>query len=302
MVTVISLEGFKMEIVILTDSCSDLPLDYIEDNKIPYLSFIYELNNAEYEDDFWKTADYKEFYNVLRRGGTATTSQVNVKRYYDEFKKYVQQGKTVIYVGFSSALSGSVDSAKLAREQILEEFNNADITVIDSKSASLGEGLLVYYAYDMLKKGHSKEEIISCLEENKLKVNHWFTVEDLNYLKRGGRISGATAIVGTLLNIKPVLFVNDEGKLIPYEKVKGRRKALKTLVEKLKVKMVDSEEKIIAISHSDCIEDAEYVKKLILEQYKVKEVIVSNIGPVIGSHTGAGVVALFFIGDSRTCI
>lgn len=290
-----------MEIVILTDSCSDLPLNYIEDNKIPYLSFVYELNNEEYEDNFWKTLDYKAFYDTLRRGGIATTSQVNVSRYYDEFKKYVQQGKSIIYIGFSSGLSGSVDSAKLAQEQILEEFNSADITIIDSKSASLGLGLLVYYAYDMLKKGYSKEEIVDWLEKNKLKINHWFTVDDLNHLKRGGRISGTTAIVGTLLNIKPILFVNDEGKLTPYEKVKGRRKALKTLVEKLKAKIVNSEEKVVAISHSDCIEDAEYVKKLILEYYKIKEVIVSDIGPVIGSHTGAGVVALFFIGDSRAC-
>ncbi|WP_411682469.1 DegV family protein [Clostridium thailandense] len=290
-----------METVILTDSCSDLPLDYIEDNKIPYLSFIYELNDTEYEDDFWKTADYKEFYDALKKGGTATTSQVNVKRYYEEFKKYVNQDKSVIYVGFSSALSGSVDSAKLAREQILEEFSNADITIIDSKSASLGLGLLVHYAYDMLKKGSTKEEIVDWLEKNKLKVNHWFTVEDLNYLKRGGRISSTTAIVGTLLNIKPVLFVNNEGKLIPYERVKGRRKALKVLVEKLIDKIIDTEEKIIAISHSDCVEDAEYIKKSILEHCKVEKVIISNIGPVIGSHTGAGVVALFFIGDSRTC-
>ncbi|MBI6873576.1 DegV family protein [Clostridium aciditolerans] len=288
-----------MDTVILIDSCSDLPLKYIEGNSIPYLPFTYELKGVERKDDFWETASYKEFYDALRAGEMSTTSQVNFKMYYDEFKKYVEQGKSVIYIGFSSALSGSTSSAQLAREQIMEEYKNADITVIDSKSASLGLGLLIYYAYDMLKKGASKDEIINWVEQNKLKVNHWFTPEDLNHLKRGGRISGTAAMVGTLLHIKPILFVDNQGRLIPVEKVKGRKKALKTLVEKLSKKIVNPEEEVIAISHGDCIEDAEYVRDLILEQYKVKDVIINNIGPVIGSHTGAGIVALFFMGDCR---
>lgn len=288
-----------MDTVILIDSCSDLPLKYIEENNIPYLPFTYELKGIERKDDFWKTASYKEFYDALRAGDMSTTSQVNFKLYYDEFKKYVEQGKSVIYIGFSSALSGSTSSAQLAREQIIEEYKNADITVIDSKSASLGLGLLIYYAYDMLKKGASKDEIINWIEQNKLKVNHWFTPEDLNHLKRGGRISGTAAMVGTLLHIKPILFVDNQGRLIPVEKVKGRKKALKTLVEKLSKKIVNPEEEVIAISHGDCIEDAEYVRDLIIEQYKVKDVIINNIGPVIGSHTGAGIVALFFMGNCR---
>lgn len=288
-----------MKTVLITDSCSDLPLEYIESNNIIYMSLTYEINGEEFKDDFWKTTDCKEFYNKLRKGETSKTSQVNSQRYYEEFKKHIAEGNPIIYVGFSSALSGSTNSAFIAREQILEEFKEADITVVDTKSASMGQGLLVYYANEMLKKGKPKEEIVNWLEENKLKLNHWFTVEDLNHLKRGGRISSTAAVVGTLLNIKPVLHVNNEGKLVPVEKVKGRKKSLKTLADKLSEKIVNSEEQVIGISHGDCIEDAEHVRDLILEQYKVKDFIITNIGPVIGSHSGPGTVALFFLGSSR---
>lgn len=288
-----------MKTVILADSCSDLPLEYIEKNNVVYIPFTYEIRGTEYSDDFGKTINYKDFYDELRKGDMSKTSQVNVHRYYEEFKKHISDGNSIIYVGFSSGLSGSINSANIAREQIIEEFKDADITVIDTRSASLGEGLLVYYAYEMLKKGHSKDDIVNWIEKNKLKLNHWFTVEDLNHLKRGGRISSAAAVVGTLLNIKPILHVDNEGRLIPVEKVKGRKKALKTLVEKLSEKIVNAEEQVIGISHADCIEDAEYVKALILEKYKVKDFIINNIGPVIGSHTGPGAVTLFFLGESR---
>lgn len=288
-----------MEPIILTDSCSDLPIEYIDENQLPFLSLTCHFNGRDYKDDFGKSLSYKEFYDTIRGGTVATTSQINTYHFIEEFKKYVMQGKSVIYIGFSSALSGCVSSAEAARKNIYEEFPDADITVIDTKCASLGQGLMVTYAVDMLKEGCSKQEIVDWVEENKLRMNHWFTVEDLIYLKRGGRISSSTAIIGTILNIKPVMHVNDEGRLIPVTKVKGRKKSLKALAQRLFDEIVNPEEQVIAISHGDCLEDANYLRELILSSVKVKDVIINNVGPVIGSHSGPGTVALFFLGHSR---
>lgn len=288
-----------MNTVIVIDSCSDLPRDFVEKNNIPALGINVKLNEMEFVDDFGKTITYKEFYDALREGEMPTTAQVNSEAYKEEFLKHVKQNKSVIYFAFSSALSGSINSANIAKSEILEEYENADITIIDTKSASLGEGLIAYYAYEMLKRGCSKEEIVNWVEENKLKVNHWFTVDDLNHLKRGGRISGTQAVVGTLLNIKPILNVDNEGRLSPVAKVKGRKKALKTLVDKFREKVVNPEEQVIFISHSDCAADAELVKSMILEEFQVKDFIINPIGPGIGAHTGPGTVTLFFMGDSR---
>lgn len=288
-----------MNTVIVIDSCSDLPRDFVEKNNIPSLGINVKLDKMEFVDDFGKTVTYKEFYDAVREGEMPTTAQVNSEIYKEEFLKHVKENKSIVYLAFSSALSGSINSANIARSEILEEYENADITIIDTKSASLGEGLIVYYVYDMLKRGCCKEEIVKWVEENKLKVNHWFTVDDLNHLKRGGRVSGAQAVVGTLLNIKPILNVDDEGRLIPVAKVKGRKKALKTLVDNFRERVVNPEEQVIFISHSDCISDAELVRNIILEEFKVKDFIINPIGPGIGSHTGPGTVALFFMGDSR---
>lgn len=288
-----------MEPIILTDSCSDLPIEYIDENQLPFLSLTCHFNGRDYKDDFGKSLSYKEFYDTIRGGTVATTSQINTYHFIEEFKKYVTQGKSVIYIGFSSALSGCVSSAEAAKKSIYEEFPDADITVIDTKCASLGQGLMVTYAVDMLKKGCSKQEIVDWIEENKLRMNHWFTVEDLIYLKRGGRISSSTAIIGTILNIKPVMHVDDEGRLIPVTKVKGRKKSLKALAQRLFDEIVNPEEQVIAISHGDCLEDANYLRELILSSVKVKDVIINNVGPVIGSHSGPGTVALFFLGHSR---
>lgn len=288
-----------IDTVLLIDSCTDLPRSYVEKNQIPFVSLVCNLKDQEYKDDFGKSIGYKEFFDEVRNGEMPSTAQVNVYEYTELFRKYASEGKSVIYLGFSSALSGSLSSAYLARDMVIEEIKDADITIIDSKSASLGEGLLAYYANDMLKAGASKDEVVSWLETNKLKVNHWFTVDDLGHLKRGGRLSGTAALLGTLLDIKPILKVNDEGKLIPISKVKGRKKSIKTLFEMLHENIVSSEEQVIAISHGDCIEDAEYLKEMIIKEYNVKDVIINHVGPVIGAHTGPGVVALFFMGEKR---
>lgn len=288
-----------MDTVLLIDSCTDLPRSYVEANNLPVVSLTCHFKGKEYKDDFGKTLGYKEFYEAVRNGEMPSTSQVNVYEYAEIFKKYALEGKSVIYLGFSSALSGSLNSAYLAKDMVCEEIENADITVIDSKSASLGEGLLAYNANEMLKNGASKDEVVSWLETNKLKINHWFTVDDLGHLKRGGRLSGTAAFVGTLLDIKPVLKVDDEGRLIPVSKVKGRKKSIKMLFEMLQENIVSPEEQVIAISHGDCIEDAEYLKEMILKEYKVKDIIINEVGPVIGAHSGPGTLALFFAGSKR---
>lgn len=288
-----------MDTIILTDSCSDLPLEYVKNNNIPIISMTYQYKGKEYEDDFGATISYHEFYENVRNGEMPTTSQINVFKYVEEFKKHISMGKSIIYICFSSALSGSINNAYIAKETLLDEYNDADITIIDSRSASTGEGLIVYYAYQLLKKGASKEEIINWIEDNKLKVNHWFTVNDLFHLKRGGRVSATAALIGTMLDIKPVLHVDDEGRLIPVTKVKGRRKSIRALADKFKEMAVNPHDQVVFISHGDCLEDAEQLKEMILESNDVKDIIITNIGPVIGSHSGPGTLALFFIGNNR---
>ena len=288
-----------MEYVLLIDSCSDLPREYVEENNIPFIGYNCNLGGKDYIDDFGKTLAYKDFYNIVRGGDMPTTAQVNVYRYAEEFKKYLKDGKGIVYICFSSALSGSYNSALMAKEMLSEEVPNADITVIDSRSASLGEGLLVHYAFELYKQGYSKEDLVNWIEENKLKINHWFTVDDLNHLKRGGRVSSFGAAVGTILSIKPVLHVDNEGRLIPVTKVKGRKQSLRMLVDKFREMAVNPEEQVVFISHGDSLEDAKYVEKLILEEFKVKKILINNIGPVIGTHSGPGTIALFFMGNNR---
>lgn len=288
-----------MKTVIMTNSCCDLPLSFVKENNIDVISLGINIDLKYYSDDLGQSINIKEFYDKLRSGIMPTTSQANAFSYEERFKKHVEEGKAVIYIGFSSALSGSVNSARIAMENVKDEYDKADITIIDSKSASLGLGLLVYKAVEMLKQGASKDEIVSWVEDNKLKLNHWFTVDDLNHLKRGGRVSGTVAAVGTLLGIKPVLHVDNEGRLVPVSKVKGRKKSIKVLQETIKERIVNPEEQVIFISHGDCLEEAEYLRRLITDEVKVKDVIINNVGPTIGTHSGPGTIALFFLGKER---
>lgn len=288
-----------MKTILITDSGSDLPLEFVESSTFQTLNLNVNFKGKDYKDDFGKTIKYKDFYEDLRSGEITTTSQINVQTYKECFRRNFLEGNSIIYLGFSSALSGCINSANIAKNDVLEEFSSADINIIDTKSASLGEGLIVYYVYNMLMEGCSKEQIIKWVKNNELKVNHLFTVDDLNYLKRGGRVSYTAATIGTLLNIKPILFVDNEGRLIYKSKVKGRKKSLRVLADMYIEKVVNPEKQVIFISHGDCFEDACFLKKLILKKSKVKDVIINNVGPVIGSHSGPGTVALFFLGNNR---
>lgn len=288
-----------MNTVIVVDSSCDLPLQFIEENNIPALGLICHLDGEEHIDDFGKTLTYEHFYKRLRVGSMPTTSQINVYRFEELFKKYVKEGKSVIYLAMSSAISGCYSSAVIAKQSVEEELKDADITVIDTKCASIGEGIVVYKAYEMLKNRATKEQIVNWVEENKLKVQHWFSVEDLIHLKKGGRLSATKANIGTLLQMKPILSIDKEGNLKNTNNVRGRKKAIKSLFDRFEENMILDDSTIIGISHGDCIEDALYLKDIILEKYKVKKIIINHVGPVIGSHTGPGILSVCFIGKDR---
>ena len=228
-----------------------------------------------------------------------TTAQITTYTFENEFRSFVSKGDSVIYIGFSSALSETFNGSVLARNEIIEANPQADITVIDSKSASVGQGLLVYYACEMLKQGKSKQEIVDWIESNKLKVNHWFTIDNLEHLKRGGRISATSAAIGGLLEVKPVLNVSNDGSLNVVKKIRGRKKSIKTLFEEYKTRAIKPEEQRIYITHGDCIEDAEYLKSLILSETTPKDIVINSLGPIIGTHTGPGMVGVFFLGKER---
>lgn len=284
---------------IIIDSCTDLPYSYIKEHDITVVNLTYQFKDKENVDDFFQSNDPKSFYDELRAGEMSTTSQVNSEQYIIAFRSFIEKNIPVISLSFSSELSGSYGSSVLAKDMLMEEYPDADLTLIDTKAASLGSGLIAWNAFKMLEEGASKEEIIQWVEDNKLKVAHWFTVDDLNHLKRGGRVSGATAFIGTMLNIKPILHVDNEGRLIPVTKVKGRKKSIRALFEKLQETIVNPEGQTIFISHGDALEEAQYLADLIKSKYNVKDIIINYVGPVIGSHSGPGTLALFFLGSGR---
>jgi DegV family protein with EDD domain len=288
-----------MRTKIITDSCCDLPLEYIKDNNIEVIPFTYYINGTEYTDDFGQTFSYSDFYNKVREGLMPTTSQITAYRYEQVFRKYVLEGYSIIYIGFSSELSQTYNNSIIARNNIVEENPEADIVTIDSKSASIGQGLIVYYASEMLKKGKSMNEIAEWVENNKLRVNHWFIIDSLEHLKRGGRISSATAAVGSLLEVKPMLNLDDEGKLNVVKKIRGRKKAMRALLDELKEGIVAPEEQMIFVNHCDCLEDAEKLRSMIVSEIPVKNTEVNYVGPVIGTHTGPGMLCLVFMGEKR---
>ncbi|MFA9399302.1 MAG: DegV family protein [Clostridiaceae bacterium] len=288
-----------MDFEIIIDSCCDLPADFIKKNNLITLPFRYSLGDEELEDDFGVSVEYSEFYNKMRNGNISKTTQVNSNRYYEEFKKHILLKKSIIYICFSSALSGSYNSAIMAKNDLQEEYNYADISIVDSKSASLGLGLLIYNVVKMKDKGYSKEELVTYIEKTKYKVSHYFTVDDLIYLYRGGRVSKTKAKVSSVLNIKPILHVDDHGRLIPFDKVKGRKKSIRKLMELMENNIEIHEENTIAISHGDCLGEALKLKDIIEEKYRNYNIIINQIGPVIGSHSGPGTLAIFFISNNR---
>lgn len=286
-----------MNIQIITDSGCDLPIAYVNENHIEVLPLEICINNQFIKDDLGQTLSYEVFYEKLKSGEEITTSQVNAHSFEEAFIKHVNLGKTVIYIGLSSGLSGTYNSAAIARAAVLEQIPDAKIYLVDSKSGSVGEGLLVHYANELVKEGKSAEDIVSWLEVNKGSLVQLITVDDLSFVKRGGRISSTAALVGGLLNIKPLLTLDELGKVAVLGKVKGRKKVFKYFVDEAKEKCLNPEEKVLFISHADCEKDALVVKEMIMEAIKPKDIVISNIGCVIGVHGGPGAMALMFLKD-----
>lgn len=292
-----TMESFK----IITNTTADLPLSYIQTHQLGLIYFNYIMDGISYGKD--KELDWKEFYRLMRQEGKMpTTSQVNPEQYKGYFSEFLKENKNLLYISFSSGLSGSCSNAMLAAQELMEEMADCRIVVVDSKCASMGEGLFVHKAIQKKEQGCSLEDTAAYLEELVPHLTHVFTVDDLNHLYRGGRVSKATAIVGTIAGIKPILHVDDEGHLIPISKIRGRKKSLNALVdymeEKTKGGYIDKND-IIFISHGDALEDAEFVKNEIEKRFGIHEFLINHIGPTIGAHSGPGTIALFFEGRER---
>lgn len=287
----------KREYKIYSDSTCDLPKEYTESLGTEIFKLSFELNGRSYMDG---DMPYKDFYNKMREGGSTKTAQIPPDVYENEFEAAVRDGYDILYLGFSSGLSGSFNSACIARDNLLEKYAGSKIICIDSLCASTGEGLLLYKACEKKSEGMGIDELAAWLEENKLHLCHMFTVDDLKYLHRGGRVSKATAIAGTILGIKPVLHVDNEGHLVSVGKVRGRKQSLNKLVEMMEERIGGWENPVIAICHGDCIDDARYVEELAKRKLgKKTKVITAYTGTVIGAHSGPGTMALFFMGEYR---
>jgi DegV family protein with EDD domain len=285
---------------IITDSAGNLTDELIEQYDLYVVPLIYRIGDQDFNGyEKGKKTDLRPFYERLRKGEVASTAQVTQVSYREAFEEVLKSGKDILYIGFSSALSGSYNSSVNVARDLREEYPDRKIIVVDSKAASMGEGLIVYHAALLKEQGKTIEEIKDWLDKNILRLCHWFTVDDLMYLRRGGRISPTTAIVGTLMGIKPILHVDDEGRLINVGKIRGRRHSIEELFDQMKKNCENPEEQVIFIGHGDSLEDAQYLESLIRNELHVKDVVINYIDAVIGAHAGPGTIALFFLGSKR---
>ena len=282
---------------IITDSCSDLTPELIKKLNITVVPLNMLFKGAVRMDSVGE--DIKEVYDALRAGEVASTSAANPQNWTSFMEPVLAAGEDVLVLAFSSGLSTTYQSAVIAATDLAEKYPQRKIRVVDTLCASLGEGLLVHYACQKRDQGMDLDELTDWVENNKLHLCHWFTVDDLMYLKRGGRVSAATALVGTVLKIKPVLHVDNEGHLINVSKVRGRKAAIEMLAKRMEETALAGENDYVMICHGDCLEDAQYLEKLLKERLGVKEVFIGYTGAVIGSHSGPGTLALFYLGEHR---
>ena len=286
-----------MDFQIITDSCCDFPTPMYGQLGLTFVPLTVEFRGNTFDD---KNDDsLKDMYQGLRAGEVAKTSAVNPSRWSQAMEKALAAGKDVLVLAFSSGLSTTYQSAVIAAEELKDAYPDRKIQVIDTLCASMGQGLLVWYACKKRDEGLSLDEVAQWVLDNRLHLCHWFTVDDLMYLKRGGRISAATALVGTMLQIKPLLHVDDEGHLINMTKTRGRKAAIDAMVKKAQELGAGYENSTMFISHGDCLSDAEYLSRQLKEKCGVKDVVISYVGAVIGSHSGPGTLALFFLGSHR---
>lgn len=288
------------KLILSTETTCDMEMAYYAENQINVLGLTYSLNGKDYDSIGKDTMPVKEFYRLVRAGGMPKTSQVSVEKATASYEQLVESGYDILHLSFSSALSGTYQSCCIAAADVMERHPEAKIYVVDSRSASMGQGLLLNYMVGLKKQGKTIDELREIIERDKLHFCHNFTVDDLNHLHRGGRVSKLTAIMGTALGIKPLLHMDDEGRLINVGKVRGRKQSLNWLVDKMAERIGSYKNEVIYISHGDCEEDAKYVADLVRKRFGIKTVLLGYVGPVIGSHSGPGTVALFFMGESRS--
>lgn len=284
--------------VIFTDSASDIKPEVLNKWEVPFinLTFRFEGDEKEYSNSEM-SADV--FYSKMRNGGIAKTSAINPETFSKAFEEILIKGTDILYLGFSSGLSTTFNSAKIAAQELLEKYPEREILCVDTLAASAGQGMLVYLAVEKKNSGASIEETAEYIEGIKLKLCHWFTVDDLVYLKRGGRISPTLAFVGNLLGIKPVLHVDNEGHLVNMFKVRGRKASIAALAEKFGELASDKKNGTVYISNGDCLNDVKLLEETLKNNYGAKVDIVTDVGPVIGAHSGPGTLALFFVGEER---
>lgn len=290
-----------MAFTIVTDSCCNLPEDVIDELHLCVLPLTFMVDDVQYQSYLkGEKTDLKQFYTMMREGKVITTSLPNLNDIKNTFMSILDGGKDILYLAFSSGLSGTYNAICTLTDDLQTSYQDRKIIVIDSLAASLGQGLFVYLTCKEAEKGGSIDEVAKWAQEKVKHVCHWFTVDDLMFLHRGGRVSKTSAIAGSLLNIKPVLHVDDEGHLILMSKAKGRKKSVQALVKQMSQTAIQPvEDQIIGISHGDCIEDANYLRELVEKTFGCKKFIINYIDPVIGAHSGPGTLALFFLGDHR---
>ena len=289
------------EYIISTDTSCDFPLEYVKQHQLLLVTLFYSIDGVTGENGCPSSDVLKNFYDKMRAGSMTKTQQASIEDTEKVFREILMEGNDILHIAFSSGLSGTANAARLAAENMMEEFPGRKIIVIDSLCASLGQGLLVDYALKLQQQGKTMEETAKWLEDHIQNICHLFTVEDLKYLQRGGRISKTTALVGTMIGIKPVLHVDPEGKLVSISKVRGRKQSIQALVNKMEenIGKYRDEKQPIFISHGDCIEDANYLAELVKERFGYDEFLINDVGPTIGAHSGPGTLALFFMGETR---
>ncbi len=283
--------------IVTVNSTVDVPKEWLKERNVPFIPLKYTIDGETYQD--MSGLSSKEFFAKLREGKMSVTSQVNPEEAKEALEPFLKEGKDVLHLGFSSGLSGTFNSMKLAAEALREEYPDRKLIIVDTLCACMGEALLLYYVLKRKSEGMTIEEAAQWAEEHKLHICHNVTIDDLYHLQRGGRVSKTAAVLGSMVQIKPMIHMDNEGKLQVIGKERGRKKSLQKIVERAAEQFKGWENDIIMITHGDCIEDAEYVAELVRRKMGIRNILINNIGTVIGSHTGPGVVAVFCMGDER---
>ena len=284
---------------LLVDSCCDLTYDSLQEDGIKTISMMIQLDNKEYVDDFQKSFDYEWFMSELKNGGLHTTSQINIGNYMDVFKEYVNSDQPLLYVCFSSGLSGSYNNALTALSMLEEEHGKIPVTIVDSLAACLGEGLLVENVMTLRRENKTLEEVVAWLDNMSPRLHSWVTVDDLMHLERGGRISKTSAVLGSMIKVKPIICMNAQGKLINTGKVRGRKHSLEKIVSLTMETIENAEEQDILIAYAGDKESGEQLKEILEKNISAKSISVRRMGPTIASHTGYGALAIFSFGRVR---